>query len=419
MPDPLIYLDHNATTPLGPEALSAMNQAVVGGLANPASGHAAGRKARRLVEDARERIGEILGLDTSRGEGDRLIFTSGGTEANNWALSAMGNGEWGMGNASVVGGDSSEPAAPHALVSAIEHPSVLGPAARLVEQGLFGGQRWDVERIAVDREGRVVVADFLAILRLSTRLVSVMLGNNETGVVEPVAEIAAECRRRGIFVHTDAVQAVGKIGVDFRALGVDAMTVAAHKFHGPTGIGGLALRHGVEVRPLLVGGFQQSGLRPGTESPLLVAGMLAALEAWHREASARTHHLATLRDELQRRLVAACGPTVVHGAAVERLPQTLNIAFVGLDRQALFVALDAAGVACSTGSACASGSSEPSPTLVAMGCPEAEISGSLRFSVGATTTAAEVAEGATRISRVVNELRDRFQARKIAAPGRF
>jgi cysteine desulfurase len=419
MSDPLIYLDHNATTPLAPEAWEAMNRAATGGLANPASGHAAGRRARRLVEDARERIGEILGLDTSRGEGDRLIFTSGGTEANNWALSAMASGDWGTGDTSGSDLPPSSGSVPHALVSAIEHPSVLGPAARLAEQGLFGGRRWDVERIAVDREGRVVVADFLEKLRPSTRLVSVMLGNNETGVVQPVAEIASECRRRGIFVHTDAVQAVGKIGVDFRSLAVDAMTVAAHKFHGPLGIGGLALRHGVEPRPLLVGGFQQSGLRPGTESPLLVAGMLAALEAWYREASARTHHLAMLRDDLQRRLVAACGPTVVLGAAVERLPQTLNIAFVGLDRQALFVALDAAGVACSTGSACASGSSEPSPTLLAMGRSEAEISGALRFSVGASTTAAEVIEGATRISRVVNELRDRFQARKIAAPGRF
>jgi cysteine desulfurase len=202
-------------------------------------------------------------------------------------------------------------------------------------------------------------------------------------------------------------------------LGVDSMTVAAHKFHGPLGMGALAVRHSVELKPMLLGGFQQEGLRPGTESPALVAGMLAALEAWHREGNARTERLATHRDELERRLVASCGPTVVHGAAVERLPQTLNLAFVGLDRQALFVALDAAGVACSTGSACASGSSEPSPTLVAMGCSEAEISGSLRFSVGAMTTTAEVAEGAVRISRVVNELRDRFQARKIAAPGRF
>jgi cysteine desulfurase len=410
MPEPTIYFDHNATTPLSSEALEAMNRMATTGTANPASGHAAGRQSRRLVEDARERIGELLGLDASRGEGDRLIFTSGGTEANNWALYAMESGAW---NGPAAGRDSSQHAPPHALVSAVEHPSVLGPAARLAEHG------WDVEKMSVDCDGRVVVADCTARLRPSTRLVSVMLGNNETGVVQPVAEITAECRRCGIFIHTDAVQAVGKIGVDFRALGVDAMTVAAHKFHGPLGIGAIVWRSGVEPRPLLVGGFQQFGLRPGTESPMLVAGMLAALEAWHRDAASRTRHLAALRDELQRRLVATCGPTVVHGATVERLPQTLNIAFLGLDRQALFVALDAAGVACSTGSACASGSSEPSPTLLAMGRPEAEISSSLRFSVGATTTAAEVAEGASRISRVVNELRDRNQARKIVSPGRF
>jgi cysteine desulfurase len=408
MADLPIYLDHNATTPIAVEALEAMRQAAAAGPANPASGHAAGRKARRLIEDARERMGEILGLDTSRGEGDRLIFTSGGTEANNWVFAAGGHVPAAGTHLDAAGGN-----APHALVSAVEHPSVLGPAARLADEG------WSVERIAVDRDGRIELGNFLARLRPSTRLVSVMLGNNETGVVEPVAEIAAECRSRGIFVHTDAVQAVGKIDVHFRSLSVDAMTVAAHKFHGPLGIGALVWRHGIEPRPLLVGGFQQSGLRPGTESPMLVAGMLAALEAWHREAANRTKRLALLRDDLQQRLVAQCGPAVVHGATVERLPQTLNIAFVGLDRQALFVALDAAGVACSTGSACASGSSEPSPTLLAMGCPEAEISGSLRFSVGATTTAAEVVESASRISRVVNELRDRFQARKIASPGRF
>jgi cysteine desulfurase len=416
MSEPSIYLDHNATTPLAPEALDAMNRVAADGPANPASNHAAGRRARRLVEDARERIGEILGLDTSRGDGDRLIFTSGGTEANNWVFARMGIEEFRSSELRVSAvaergmGDAPNP---HALVSAIEHPSVLGPAARLAEQG------WDVEKIAVDRDGRLDPADFFTRLRPTTRLVSVMLGNNETGVIQPVAEIATECRQRGIFVHTDAVQAVGKIGVDFRRLSVDAMTAAAHKFHGPLGIGALVLRHGVELSPLLFGGFQQSGLRPGTESPMLVAGMLAALEAWQRDAATRTNHLATLRDELQRRLVATCGPTVVHGSAAERLPQTLNIAFVGLDRQALFVALDTAGIACSTGSACASGSSEPSPTLLAMGCSEAEISSSLRFSVGATTTTAEVAESATRISRVVNELRDRSNARKIAIPGRF
>jgi cysteine desulfurase len=394
-----------------------MNRATRDGLANPASGHAAGRKARRLVEDARERIAEILGLDTSRESGDRLIFTSGGTEANNWVFAAMEH--------ALDVAPAADRRSPHALVSAVEHPSVLGPAARLAERG------WQVERISVDRSGRLELGDFSAKLRPDTRLVSVMLGNNETGVIQPVAEVALECRRRGILVHTDAVQAVGKIDVRFSVLGVDAMTVAAHKFHGPIGIGALVLRHGIELRPLMVGGFQQSGLRPGTESPLLVAGMLAALEAWHRDPVARTRHLSAMRDDLQRRLVETCGPTVVHGlnnehaisdvrgSAADRLPQTLNIAFVGLDRQALFVALDAAGVACSTGSACASGSSEPSPTLVAMGCSEAETHGSLRFSVGAATTAAEVAEGAARISRVVNELRDRIQARKIAAPGRF
>jgi cysteine desulfurase len=232
-----------------------------------------------------------------------------------------------------------------------------------------------------------------------------MLGSNETGVLQPVAEIAAICRTRGVAVHTDATQVVGKLPVDFSALGVDGLTCSAHKFHGPLGIGALVLRRDATLAPSLFGGFQQGGLRPGTESVTLAVGMCVALESWAREADARAQRMAALRDQLERQILAGDPRAVVIGGGATRLPHAANIAFAGLDRQALVMALDLAGVACSTGSACASGSSEPSPALVAMGLPEEQISSSLRFSLGAATTAAEIDEAARRILSVVNRLR--------------
>src|SRR5262249_32642969 len=205
--------------------------------------------------------------------------------------------------------------------------------------------------------------------------------------------------------HTDAVQAVGKIPVDFRQLGVAAMTIAAHKFGGPRGIGALVLRHGTKLKPQLFGGFQQAGLRPGTEDVALAVGLHAALAAWQRESAVRTLRLAKLRDRLEQSLRAGWPDLLVHGAQVERLPHTSCLGFPGLNRQALVMALDLAGVACSTGSACASGSSDPSPTLVAMGVEKTLLEGSIRLSLGPATSEAEVNEAARRILKVVNDLK--------------
>ena len=287
-----------------------------------------------------------------------------------------------------------------------------GPAAELVRSG------FEVETIGVDRNGRIDAAVLAAQLRPATKLVSLQLANSETGVVQPVAEAAAVCHARNVLMHTDAAQAVGRIDVNFAQLGVDAMSAAAHKFHGPLGIGLLIVRRDVPLAPTLFGGFQQSGLRPGTESVPLVLGLLTALDIWHRERTERAARLAALRDEFEARLRAGAEELIVHGATVERLPQTSNVAFVGVNRQTLLMALDQAGVACSTGSACASGSSEPSPTLLAMDCPTAELESSLRFSLGATTTAAEVAEAAERILRVYRELRRHEERRKLPSSGR-
>ena len=245
-----------------------------------------------------------------------------------------------------------------------------------------------------------------------------MLANNETGVVQPVAAAAAICAARGIPLHTDATQAAGKMVVDFARSGAAAMTVSAHKFHGPVGIGALLVRGDVALRPVTFGGFQQVGLRPGSEPVPLVAGMLAALEFWHGEQETLAAHLAALRDEFEATLQAGWPDLVINGGAALRLANTSNVAFPGLDRQALVMALDLAGVCCSTGSACASGSSEPSPALLAMGCPRAVFESSLRFSLGATTTAAEMAEAARRILKVCNELRGGKLGQKIPISGR-
>lgn len=397
-----IYLDHNATTPLAPEAAEVMARVDRESWGNASSQHAFGRRARRIVEDARDQIADILGLRQAGREPDRLIFTGGGTEANNLALLGLGY-------------DEQTPPAEFAglvLVSAVEHPSVLGLVPKLQQLGAQVGV------VPVDAGGRVDVNQVAERLTPDTRLVSVMFGNNETGVLQPIAELAQLCRTRNVSLHTDAVQAVGKIELNFAALGPAALTFAAHKFHGPLGIGGLVVRGGVPLRPLLVGGFQQAGLRPGTEAPALIAGMAAALAAWHRDRAAAERKLRDLRDDLQRRLTAGAPEIVVHAHDLPRLPQTLHVAFLGVDRQAMFVALDQAGVACSTGSACASGSSETSSTLRAMGCPAEQLESSLRFSVGAFTTTAEVAAAAERILHVFNELRGGGKARFSASSGR-
>jgi cysteine desulfurase len=389
--DSPIYLDHNATTPLLPEVIEAMRACYAEPYLNPASQHEFGRRARRKLEDARERIAELVGAKTSVRDADQLIFTSGGTESNNLAMRGLVQRE-------ARAGSSSTPSV-RVISSHLEHPSVTSLANELSRQGT------QIDHLPVTSNGLLDVTALPPLLHLETRLVTAILAHNETGVLQPVAELAAICNAQNIPLHTDATQAVGKLPVDFRALGATTMTFAAHKFHGPLGIGVLIVRHGTTLAPQLFGGFQQASLRPGTESVALAVGMLTALELWHATQAARREHLATLRDEFERTILAGWPDAVAIGAAAPRLPNTANIALVGLDRQALFIALDQAGVACSTGSACASGSSEPSPAHLAMGLDEAVVSSALRFSFGVTTTTAEARESSRRILRVCNDLR--------------
>jgi cysteine desulfurase len=401
MDDP-IYLDHNATTPLSPEVADAMRECAAAAGANAASQHAAGRRARQLLENARERIGELLGANMTGGAPDRVLLTSGGTEANNLAL-------FGFDENRFSGPGTGER---HALVSAIEHPSITAAADELARRG------WRIGRLGVDARGVLRVEQLGELLRPETRFVAAMLGQNETGVLQPVADLAAICNAHGVPLHTDAAQVVGKLPVDFRALGAATLSAAAHKFHGPLGIGVLIVRNGVELRPQLFGGFQQSGIRPGTEPVALAVGMCHALELWHAEQDERAARMKRLRDRFEDALLEGWPAAVAIGRHAPRLPHTSNIAFVGLDRQALFMALDQAGVYCSTGSACASGSSEASPALLAMGLDRAEIGSALRFSLGATTTEGEADRAARRILFCCNELgrRNRGRISPLAPP---
>jgi cysteine desulfurase len=385
-----IYLDHNATTPILPAVVDAMRASYEQPHLNPSSQHDFGRRARRALEAARHRIGELLGAKMTGMDADQVIFTSGGTEANNLAVLGLLN------EGPVREPLASSPA--HVIVSAIEHPSIMALAEELQRRG------WHVDHLGVDSRGKIRVVDLERLLRSDTRLVAAMLGQNETGVIQPAQELAAICAEHGIPLHSDAAQVVGKLPVDFRALGAATMTVAAHKFHGPLGIGALVLRHGFSLRPLFYGGFQQAALRPGTEPVALAVGMCRALELWHVEQRERISRMRALRDHFEKAIVTGWPAAVVIGKEVERLPHASHIAFVGIDRQALFMALDQANVACSTGSACASGSSEASPVLMAMGCAPAITASALRFSFGATTTASEVDQAVHRILTCCNDL---------------
>jgi cysteine desulfurase len=286
------------------------------------------------------------------------------------------------------------------IISAVEHQSVIEPAEHLLEQG------WRLDTLSVTPDGVVRPENLPPLVGEQTRLVSVIWGNHETGVIQPIAQLAQICNVAGVFFHTDAVQTVGKIPVDFRSTGAAAMSMAAHKFQGPLGIGALILRHDVPIAPIQFGGHHQFGIRPGTESVALAVGMLTALELWQNEQDSHRNNMESLHRRFEDGLKSAMPRIIIHCASADRLPQTSNIAFPGLDAQVLLLALDVAGVACSVGSACSSGSTELSPTLRAMGLPNEIVASSLRFSLGWTTTQAEIDEALFRIIRVCSEIRN-------------
>lgn len=380
-----IYLDNNATTGIDRRVVEAMHAAGLERFANPASQHAEGRRARKALEEARSRIGATLGCRQSGMHADKIILTSGGTEANNL----------------VVFGAASKKSGP-VLVTSIEHPSVLGAAARLAESGSR-----TVRYIPVDAAGVVSLDSLRPWLDEYRRdgespaCLSVMLANNETGVLQPIDEIVKLGREYEIAIHSDAVQVVGKLPLSFSSLDLDAMTVTAHKLHGPVGIGALVAKHDFAFDPQLFGGFQQLGERPGTEAVVLAIGFATALEIACAEVSTRQIHMQTLRVRLERLLLDSPRPPVVIGEKAPRLPHTLSLAYPGINRQAFQMALDRSGIACSTGSACASGSSTPSHVLQAMKLSSEVVDGAVRLSLSHETTVEEIDEAARRIRDIV------------------
>ena len=376
-----IYLDHNATTPLDPEVLDAMRPYFLTA-GNAESRHAFGRSARRGWELSKETVARILGALPAE-----VIFTSGGTEANNLAIFGLAGAEASPG---------------HVVSSPIEHPAIVEPVARLEAAG------FSVDQVPVDGQGLADVKRMADAFRDDTRFATLMLANNETGVVEPVGELAALAGARGISVHTDAVQAVGRIPVHFHNLGVTTLAASAHKFHGPVGIGLLLVRSGVKLGSRLFGGGQQQGRRPGTIAVPLVVGLATALQRWHDQSQARSKRWVALRDRLESGLISAMGPQrVIRNGPVEehqRLPQTLNVGFPGLDGDGLLMQLDMVGIAASLGSACASGSTRPSPTLLAMRIPDDRLRSSVRFSFGATSTEDEIDEAIRRVTQVISRI---------------
>jgi cysteine desulfurase len=371
-----VYFDHNATTPLDGRVLDAMLPFLREQCGNASSRHEYGTVARKAIDDARARVAALVGVQPVQ-----VIFTSGGTEANNLFIRGAAAGM--------------KPG--RVAVSAIEHSCVTAPAQDLARQG------WAFRKLQVDRDGRIDLADVDAALAEKTTLMSVMLANNETGVIQDIAAIGGRARSAGAVMHTDTVQALGKIAVDFAALNVQAMTLSAHKIYGPKGAGALVVDKRLDLRALLAGGGQERGLRGGTENVPAIVGFGAACELAASRLAELGPRLAALRERLERGL-AGMG-AVVFGAAAPRLPNTSYFAFAGIHGEALVIELDKAGYAVGSGAACSSASDAPSGTLLAMGVAPELARGAVRLSLGAANTAEQVDGFLMALAAIVRRLR--------------
>ncbi|MFL5539917.1 MAG: cysteine desulfurase family protein [Longimicrobiaceae bacterium] len=358
-----VYLDHAASAPLRPEAREALLPFLDGRFGNPSSAHRFGREARAALEDARARLARVIGADPAE-----VVFTRAGTEADNLAI--LGRARAGLGM----------PVA----VSAIEHKAVLASA--------HAARDWDADLylLSVDGQGVVRMDDVDASAANRPSVVSVMWANNEVGTLQPVAEVAALCRKAGVVFHSDAVQALGKVPVRVDAVPVDLLAFSAHKVGGPKGVGALYVRRGTRLHPLLFGGGQERGMRPGTEDVAGAAAFAAAAEAAEAERETAMARIGALRDRLEAGLREAVPGLVINAAGAPRLPTISNLSVPGADPELLLTALDLEGIAASSGSACSSGAVEPSHVLTAMGIPRELAGPSIRFSLGWTTTDAEI-----------------------------
>ncbi len=373
-----IYLDNNATTRMADEVREAMAPYLESAMGNPSSIHGTGREAREAVEDARRRVARLVNARPRR-----IVFTGGGSEADNLALKGV---------AFAAGGRRR-----HLITSAVEHPAVL-ESCRFLE-----GLGFAVTYLDVDRHGLVSPEALRRALTPETALVSVMTANNEVGTIQPIRQLCAVAHEHGALFHTDAVQAAGKLPIDVGATNVDLLTLSGHKFHGPKGVGALYVRRGVELSPLVHGGKQERGLRAGTENVAAIVGMGRAAEL-ALEALGTQDEVRRLRDELQRRVQTLVPQATVNGHPQKRLPNTLNLTLPGLRGESLVVALDQHGISLSSGSACKSGSPEPTHVLIAMGLPAEDVHCSVRFSLSAATTEQEVQETANALARVLEDM---------------
>ncbi|WP_028575500.1 cysteine desulfurase NifS [Desulfonatronovibrio hydrogenovorans] len=375
-----IYLDNNATTRTAPEVIQEMQPFFGEYYGNPSSMHSFGGYVQQKIALARERVGAGLGCLP-----EEVVFTSGGTEAD---------------NAAIFSAVQAQPDKKHLVTTRVEHPAVLSTMKYLEGKG------YRITYLGVDQEGRLDMDEYIDSLQPETALVSVMYANNETGVIFPVPEMAAAARDRGILFHTDAVQAMGKISMSLNDLPVDYLVLSGHKIHGPKGVGALYVRKKSPFRPYIMGGHQERGRRAGTENTTGIIGLGKAMELAMTHLESGNKKMADLRDRLEQELLKSVPRSRVNGENVNRLPNTLNISFSYVEGEAILLLLDQDGICASSGSACTSGSLEPSHVLRAMGVPFTHVHGSIRFSLSRYTTDQEIDLVLDRLPRIIQRLRD-------------
>jgi cysteine desulfurase len=376
-----IYLDHNATTPMHPLAVERMVTVLREEFGNPSSVHHYGQRAKAALDGARSAVASLLGADPSA-----IIFTSGGTEGDNYAIRGIA--------------EALEPTGRrHLIASAIEHEAVLNTLKALARRG------WRTTLLPVDQSGIVSPDALRSALSDDTALVSVMHANNEIGTIQPIEEMARVAHERGALFHTDAVQSVGKVTLDVNTLGVDVLSLSAHKFYGPKGVGAMWVRRGLRLSPIVTGGRQERSRRAGTENVAGIVGMGAAADYARESMIEEGRRLSALRDSLEEGILGVVPGTAINGARSPRVPNTTNISFDRVEAESLLIALDLEGIAVSTGSACSSGTLEPSHVLKAMGLSTHRTQNSIRFSLGANNTAADIERVITVLPGIVEKLR--------------
>src|SRR6267378_1042878 len=382
-----VYLDFNATTPVEPEVLDAMLPYFSGEFANAASIHTPGQRARAAVETAREQVAALIGARPQE-----IVFTSGGTESDNHAI-------FGIVSSSFTSSTSST-SSRHIITTAIEHEAVLNACQALEKEGVR------VTYLPTDREGQIDLEELRRAIRPETVLITIMHANNELGTVQPLEEIGRIAAEADVYFHTDAVQSAGKIPIDINAFRLDLLSLSGHKIYAPKGIGALYVRGGTRLRQLLYGGHHQRGFRPGTENVAGIVGLGKAAEIAGNSLAEDAQRLSALRDKLQQSLLHRVPQSRVNGGAAPRTPNTTNLVFPGVEGEALLIALDLKGLACSTGAACSSGAVEPSHVLTAIGLPPEEARASLRFSLGRHTKPADIDFALSVVPAAVAQLRE-------------